>query len=291
MKHIDRASRPPGSSARLHRVDFEILRNLIHDKSGIYFQDNKLHVLQSRIISRLEALCVDYYEDYVDYVLDPVNYAEILRMVDAVTSLETSFFRSPAQFDCLENQILPSLIKQKVDAGEKTLRIWSAACATGEEVYSLAMIADACSVPGQELLNIEIIGSDINTGALQTAERGFYRTKTAEQLPVAYLESCFSPRESGYQLHQALIDAVTFKRINLADRTDMMRMHSIDLVPCANVLHSFLDETKQRTLQAIYNNMNDEGYFLTGASETLFGLSHPFLEINIEGTRVFQKCV
>ena len=291
MKHIDRQSRPPGSSPRLHRIDFEILRDLIHNNAGIYFQDNKRHVLQSRVMSRLKPLCFDYFEDYVDYALDPMNFNEVFRLVDAVTSLETSFFKSNEQFACIKDQILPSLINQKIEAGEQMLRIWSTACSTGEEVYSLAMVVHACLEQVDYPINVEIIGSDINTKALHTAEHGLYKSKSVAHIPPTLLETYLLRTPSGYQVHPTIMNMVTLKRINLADRTDMMRLHSVDMAFCANVLHSFSHEIKQRTLQAIYNTLNDDGYFMIGDSETLFGLSHPFLEINIDDVRVFQKCV
>ncbi len=295
MKHIDRKSRPPGSSTRLHSVDFEILRNIIQAKSGIFFQNNKQHILQSRIMPRLTALSMDYFEDYVDFIIDPANFNEVLRMIDAVTPTDTAFFRSSEQFDCIENQILPTLFAQhkqtpyKQARKRKTLRIWSAACATGEEAFSLAMIVHKLQDlhPG---VNIEIVASDINTNALYIAECGVYNERAISQIPPAFLEKhCYSTA-AGYKLAPEILDMVTFKRINLANRTDMMRMHEIDLIVCANVLHSFMPDTKLKTLQAIYNCMNDEGYLIIGESETLFGLSHPFLEINIGGSKVYQKC-
>lgn len=243
---------------------------------------------------------MDYFEDYVDFLIDPANFNEVLRMIDAVTPTETAFFRSNEQFDCIENQILPTLIAQKKSAEKKsaekkqatkrkTLRIWSAACATGEEAFSLAMIVHKLleQEPGIE---IEIVASDINTNALYTAECGVYNERAISKIPASFLNAYCTPTSAGYKLSPEILDMVTFKRINLANRTDMMRMHEIDVILCANVLHSFVPETKLKTLQAIYNCMNDEGYLIIGESETLFGLSHPFLEINIGGSKVYQKC-
>lgn len=284
MKHIDRASRPPGSCDRLHRIDFEILREIIHDHAGLFFQDSRKHVLQTRVMSRLKALQIDYFEDYVDYIADPGNYSEIMRLIDAATNTETAFFRTGAQFKCIREQLLPCLQTHST----KPARIWSTACATGEEAYSLAMLVDDAFSTSAE--RPEIVASDINTGALYTAECGMYSKRAMDQVPIPLQEKHFTPTSEGFRIHERLIEMVTFKRINLADRTDLMRMHSVNLILCMNVLSSFSQEMRQKTLQAIYNAMDENAYLMIGATETLYGLPHPFIELNMGTTRVYQKC-
>ncbi|MEM8486298.1 MAG: protein-glutamate O-methyltransferase CheR [Bacteroidota bacterium] len=284
MKHIDRASRPPGSCDRLHRIDFEILREIIHEHAGIFFQDSRKHVLQTRVMVRLQALGIDYFEDYIDYLTDPGNYSEILRLVDAITQTETAFFRTKDQFRCIREQLLPCL---ETHATQRA-RIWSTACATGEEAYSLAMLVAEVFPASKE--RPEIVASDINTQALYTAECGRYNARAMEPVPAALQNQHFSKSPEGFRVSEQLVDMVTFKRINLADRTDMMRMHSVNLILCMNVLQSFSKEIRQKTLQAIYNAMDDNAYLMIGATETLYGLSHPFVELNMGPVRVYQKC-
>ncbi len=289
MKHIDRESQPPGSSTKLHPLDFEVLRDMIHELSGIYFPDNKRHILQSRIMNRLNALGMYYFEDYVAYVNGVSNLGEILRLLDVITATDTSFFHSNELFACLQDQVLPSIIKRKIEKDEDTVRIWSAACSSGEEAYSIALIIEEVLGPAYPTINFEITGSDINTISLQTAEEAIYKENSLQKLPFSMQDRYFSHMSSGYQLDHSIMERVTFKRINLSDRADMMRMHGIDLVLCANVLQTFSHEAKQKTLQAFYNCLGDEGYLMTGISETLYGLSHPLLEFNINGIQVYQK--
>ncbi len=290
MKPVDRASQPPGGGTKLHDSEFEILRSIIHEEAGIYFPENKRLALQARITPRLQSLGFTYFEDYVDFLLDPMNFSEVLRLVDAITSLDTGFFRSTEQFDCIREHILPALAAQKLSSGKDTIRIWSAACATGEEVYSLAMIVHAELLTAYPELNFEIVGSDINTEALQHAEKGLYRLTSTDNLSPSFLQDYFSHTEEGFQLDAVIRDLVTFKRINLSNRTDMMRMHEVDLIVCADVLPVFSTEMKQRTLQSFYNSMGENSYLMTGATETMLGLTHPFLELNVAGFRVFHKC-
>lgn len=294
MKHIDRESRPPGNSSRLHTIEFETLRDFVHSQTGIYFHDNKRHVLQARVMTRLEALFMNYFEDYVEFICNPANINEGLRLIDAITSTESSFFRTPAQFTCIENQVLPSLSEDALQNKRNQIKIWSAACATGEEAFSLAMIIEAVTQSQYPLIQFEIVGSDVNTEALYRAECGRFQGKAIQSIPAAFYtrfyNRCFTASAAGHKLIEPILDRVTFKRINLTDRTDMMRMHGVDLVLCCNVLTSFSQEARQKTIRAIYNSMNDGGYLIIGAEETLFGLSHPFLEININGIRVYQKC-
>ncbi len=284
MKHIDRASRPPGSCDRLHPIDFEILREVIHEHAGIFFQDSRKHILQTRVAARLNALRIDYFEEYIDFIAAPGNYSEILRLVDAVTHTETAFFRTAEQFRCLKEQLIPHLVAQR----DEPVRIWSAACASGEEAYSLAMLIDEM-LPSQTR-RPEIIASDINTNALYTAELGLYSERAVESVPAELLVRYFDAVPEGYRIREQLVDMVTFKRINLANRTDMMRLHSLDLILCRNVLQAFSQDTRQKTLQSIYNAMNDNAYLMIGATETLYGLAHPFIELNMGYTRLYQKC-
>ncbi len=289
MKHIDRQSQPPGSSLRLHPLDFEILREIIHEKSGIYFQDNKRPALESRVLPRLKALSITCFEDYIAYATHPANYREILRLIDCVTPIHSRFFNGQTQFACIADQIIPSIVKQKKAAGARKIKIWCTACATGEEAFSLAMIFMSSPMAYDPDISLEIIGSDINTEALYIAECGQYDEKAISAIPEAYQEAYVRKTPAGYKLADQILDMVTFKRINLSDRTDMMRMHEIDFVLCANVLYLLSPDVKQNLLQAIYNCLNDEGYLMLGTNETLFGLPHPFLEIQTDSVRVYQK--
>jgi chemotaxis protein methyltransferase CheR len=291
MKHIDRQSQPPGSSLRLHPLDFEILREIIHEKSGIFFHDNKRHVAESRLLSRLNALRIPCFEDYITFVTQAGNYSELLRLIDCVTLTPSRFFDSKELFDCIEKQVLPTLIRQKKAANKKHIKIWSAACATGEEIFSIAMAHKASQFAEDLDVSIEFIGSDINTTALYQAECGLYNARSVTQVPLPYLDAFFIKTPEGYKVSESILEMVTFKRINLADRTDMMRLHEVDLVLCANVIYLFSSSYKYNLLQALYNCMSDEAYLVLGANETLFGLSHPFLEINTGNVKVYQKSV
>ncbi len=162
------------------------------------------------------------------------------------------------------------------------------ACATGEEAYSLAMLVDAVFPATEE--RPEIVASDVNTQALYAAECGLYSERAMDNVPASVQAQHFTPTAEGYRIHERLVDMITFKRINMADRTDMMRMHSVNLILCMNVLQSFSKEMRQKTLQAIYNAMDENAYLMIGATETLYGLSHPFIELNMGATRVYQKC-
>ncbi len=291
MKHTDRQSQPPWGNYRLHPLDFEILRDIIHETSGIFFHDNKRPALESRVLPRLKALAIDCFEDYIAYATEPGNYSEILRLIDCVTPITSSFFHTKEQFDCIEHQILPSIAKQKKLKGAQNIKIWCSACATGEEAFSIAMIAQSSLLARDSNINVEIIGSDINTNALYHAECGWYDTKAVQAVPQPLREAYFTRKDDGYKLSESILDLVTYKRINLADRTDLMRLHEVDLVFCTNVLYLLSAEHKHNLLKAIYNCMNDEAYFMIGATETLFGLPHPFLEIQAGKVKVYQKCV
>lgn len=290
MKPVDRASRPPGGESKLYSPEFKLLSGIIHEETGLYYPENKCLHLQSRLMLRLQALQLSSFEEYVDYLLDPSNFSELLQLINVITPPDTSFFRSAEQFEWIGRDILPALVRQKKQIRSNTLRLWSAACATGEEVYSLAMLVHARLLPAHRALNFEIVGSDINTTSLQLAETGRYQLTSKDRIPPAFLQAYFAHDGGAFVLDEAIRQMVTLKRINLSNRTDMMRMHEVDLIFCANVLSSFSQEMKQKTLQAFYNCMAENSYLVIGATEAMLGLEHPFLELNVAGFKVFQKC-
>ena len=233
-------------------------------------------MLQSRLIQRVRDLGFQSYEDYFDYLFQARDSGEFASMVNAVTINETFFFRTQDQFDLIKNALLPRLIERSKPPEKKTIRIWSAACSTGDEPYSLAILLKELFIQRFPHITFEIFASDIDSDILSRARRGAYSAYAIRHVPPQLLQKYFSENNEHYQLNESIRSMVQFKQINLADRMAMMRMNGIDLAICANVLIYFPKPIKENVVHSIYNALNPGGLFIIGISETLFGINHPF---------------
>lgn len=288
MKYSDRHSLSPGNNEPLSPKVFDLLRNYIHDKTGIYFHDNKQYLLQSRLKQRLRELNLASYEEYYKFVCSPINRQELIKMVNAVTINETCFFRSTEQFELIRTHILPQLIALRKDQQPK-IHIWSTACSTGDEPYTLAIIIKEHFAYRYPDIQFLITATDIDSEALAAAKAGLFKSYATRYIPPAILKKYFSPEGNAHRINDGIKQLVDFKLINLSDRTEMMRIHNVDLTLCANVLVYFPSETKEKVVKSIFKSTRKSGFFMVGHSETLFGLEHDFARTRIGKTIFYQK--
>ena len=289
MKYADREGSTSGKIIPLSRHVFDQIRSFIKDKTGIYFQDNKQYLLQSRLKVRLLDLKLADYEQYYQYLISPANHSEFAKMVSAITINETYFFRSQDQFTSIQNRIIPMLLLQKQDVPHPVIRIWSTACSTGDEPYTLALILKNRFEKQKPNVRFEILASDIDSDILARAKRGLYSAYSVRNIPSQLLERYFIKTDEGFQISDEIRKMVTFRRINLSDRLEMIRIQGIDLAICANVLIYFPQEIRQNVVNSIYNCLNAGGYFMVGFSETLFGIEHPFTLSREGKNTTYQK--
>ena len=289
MKYPDREGNAPGKVIPLSGHLFDKIRLLIRDKTGIYFQDNKQYLLQSRLKTRLTQLNLDSFESYFEYLSHPANKAEFGRMVSAITINETYFFRSQEQFNIIQNTILPRLIEHKQETPNPVIKIWSTACSTGDEPYTLALIINHYFKKRYPKYRFEILASDIDTDIIAKAKRGLYSAYAVRNIPSFLLNAYFSKNNETFQISDEIRQMVTFKKINLSDRLEMIRIHGVDLAICANVLIYFPSDIRQNVVNSIYNCLNSSGYFMVGFSETLFGINHPFMQLRDGKNTTYQK--
>ena len=289
MKYSDRQSLAPENTPSLSPQLFDRLRALIFDHSGIYYQDNKIHLLQSRLHRRLEELRFWTFDEYYDYLKTPGNRAEIPLMLNAVTTNETCFFRAPEQVHLIMHFLLPRLIERLTGREENRLNLWSAACSTGDEPYTLALALNEFVMPNHPNLDIRITGSDIDSYALTRAKAGLFSARALQSVPRWMIEKYFIKNPGGFQVTDALRKKVVFKHINLASRIDTMGILGMDLVLCANVLIYFPPPVKEQVITSIYNSLNPGGYLLISPRETLFGLGHPFKQVRAGRLVAYQK--
>lgn len=280
----------PVVGVKLSDPSFENLRKYIYDNCGIYFQDNKKYLLESRLQKRLTFLSIGSYDDYLVYLKSnngSINEKKYL--YEAITINETFFFRNQPQLDALVSSILPEIIAAKRKIGKPKIRIWSAASSSGEEAYSIAMIITDLIKPKYPDLDFEIIGTDINHAVIETAKEGKYREYSIRNSPIYYLKKYFIQSGNSFEVNPDIRKFVSFKLLNLFDDLSMKSMINFDIIFCANVLIYFDIKSKMKVVSSLYNSLNKGGYFFIGYAETLHMISKAFTVVSYPKTIGYKK--
>jgi len=278
---------PRALDATLSTETFEQLRALIREETGIEFPDEKRYLLESRVRPRLLACEVPDFEAYVQRLTQKNDRGEIRHLLNAVTINETSFFRHPAQFKALKDDLLPDLVGQREH--ESTVRLWSAACSAGDEAYSLAIIVKEWIQPRFPSAEFEIVGTDINTEVLEMARRGRYRKRAIRNVPTEYLEKYFGRVDDTFVLDSSIRDMVKFRSLNLTDDLDMRRMGNFDVIMCANVLIYFAEGAKRKVLRSLHRALRPGGYLFVGGSEALGDVGSAFEPVQKNGALFYKR--
>ncbi len=272
---------------------FEDWRKFIYDISGIYFQDNKKYLLESRLQKRITFLGLDSYDAYLDYLKYNVKKSDELKFLfEAITINETFFFRNQPQLDALVENIIPKIIKAKEAAspGSKVkIKIWSAASSSGEEAYSIGMILNELIMPKYPNVEFEIVGTDISYAVVETAKKGVYREYSVRNTPPYYLKKYFTINGNLFEIAPQIKKMASFKIMNLFDTMSMRSMTSFDVIFCANVLIYFDTKSKIAVVSNLYNSLNKGGYLFIGYSETLHGVSKAFKLVAFPKTIGYNK--
>ncbi len=258
---------------RLTAREFGLFRDLIHREAGIHLGDSKQALLVGRLSRRLRELGLRSFTEYYHCVLEG-GEAERTRLLDAICTNETHFFREPRQFALLEEEILPSWEDAaRRGARARRARVWSAACSTGEEPYSLAMTLLARLPSGWD---IEILASDLSTRVLDAARAGTWPLAKSAEIPAPYLKA-FMLR--GLAEHAGQMKAgpeirsvVRFQRLNLNGETWPLT-GVFDLVFCRNVLIYFDAAAKARVVRRLLDRLAPEGRLFLGHADSLIGLT------------------
>lgn len=282
---------PTRQVAPMSDKQFTLLRDLVYQVSGINFAPNKKYLLESRLQGRLEARQLKGFDEYYYFLkFDPRKQEEFTFLFNEITTNETSFFRHVQQLKAFEQHVLPQLLDAKDVQGARKLRIWSAACSSGEEPYSLAMIVRDVlgSLSGQ--WNVEILANDISSQMLEKAESGVYSDYTLRTTPLAMKQKHFDKLEDGsYRVKDDVRRMVRFLFLNFNDDARMKTMSGMDIVFCRNVLIYFDADAKKRFVQHFYENLNHGGYLFIGHSESLHNVSRVFSLVHFPQAFAYLK--
>jgi chemotaxis protein methyltransferase CheR len=278
------------SSPKLSEETFVMLRDFIYSKTGIFFPEKKKYLIEGRLVKRLQVLKIGHFEDYLHLLkYGQQKEYEFEFLCNMVTINETFFFRNEAQIDAFQQKFAEEVIESKKAYNNRTLRIWSAACSSGEEPYSLALLYLEHLKPRYPELRIEIIGTDINTAVLDMAQKAEYNQYAIRNTPKLYLNKYFDQSNGIYRLRHEVKELVRFEYVNLIDREKMRHMMHFDFIFCANVLIYFDEKAKIQVVGDLFNSLNRGGYLFIGFSEMLHKISTAFKLVSIPKTTAYKK--
>jgi len=264
--------------------DFQALRKLVRDITGISLSEQKRELVYGRLARRLRALNLRSFREYRD-LLSSDDGSELVQLCNAITTNLTAFFREPHHFEHLKTHVLAPLLEKPTAA--RRIRIWSAGCSTGEEPYSIAM-AVLEAIPNIERWDIRILATDLDSDVLTRARRGVYLADRLRALSAERRERFFLPcpdaKEPSYQLRPELARLITVKQLNLMHPFPMKG--PLDVIFCRNVVIYF-DKDTQRDLVARISRLQRPGHVLfLGHSETLFKVSNDYTLI---GRTIYRR--
>ena len=270
---------------RISKRNFDRLARYIYDYSGIKMPQSKLTMLEGRLRRRLRATGIASFDDYCDYLFneDGIEH-EAVYLIDAVTTNKTDFFRESRHFDYMAESALPALAKR----GYRNLRLWSSACSTGAEPYTIAMVVQEF-VERRNDLDYSILATDLSTDVLQTAHQGIYPADLVAPVPSEmmrkYVMRSVRPGNSEVRISPKLRSRIGFARMNLMDAKYPVGdpMH---IIFCRNVLIYFDKPTQAAVLSRLTDCLIPGGYMFIGHSESITGIDLPLEQVS---NTVFQK--
>jgi len=272
---------------KLSADDYNFVTNYLYKEAGISLGLDKEYLVENRLNELCRSVGLNSISALVTELKKGTPNSHRQRMVEAMTTNETSFFRDSSPYEALKNHVIPELIELRKNA--RQLRIWSAACSTGQEPYTLAMLIHQNF--GRQLVNwrIEIVGTDLAEKVLEKARSGVYtQLEINRGVPPNYLSSCFSKHGQNWQVLDELRAMTRFQRINLLEVP--ANLQTFDLVLCRNVLIYFDQPTKLRVLKNLHRHIKKDGYLMVGASEVLHGIGEQFKRVQKGATCCHQPC-
>jgi len=252
--------------------DFQTLASVLKQRSGLALTEQKSYLLESRLMPVVRQRRMNNLEELAAAVRKGGDESLVTEVVEVMTTNESFFFRDNRPFDQFRDVVLPSLLESR--ASSKRVRIWSAACSSGQEPYSLAMILKEMSakLAGWKF---EIVATDISNDILSKAKAGVYSQFEVQRgLPIQLLVKYFKQTEDGWEIDAGLRSSIQFRYFNLLE--SMATLGTFDVVFCRNVLIYFDQATKADVLKRIRAQMPKDGFLYLGGAETVLGITDQF---------------
>jgi chemotaxis protein methyltransferase CheR len=254
--------------------EHKALAGYIYSICAVSLDQSKAHLMEGRLGRLVEETGCGSFSLLVERAKSEPSRVLERRIVDAITTNETLFFRDTAPFDLLRHKIVPELIDRKKKTGASRIRIWSAACSTGQEIYSIAILLKEL-LGDPDRYGVRLMGTDISDDAVARASRGLYNaTEIARGLPDPLRDKYFARTRDGWQMRDEIRAMASFKHQNLMG--DLSGLGKFDVIFCRNVAIYFSEPDKISLFRRIERAMEPNGYLVIGAMESLNGLCPQF---------------
>jgi chemotaxis protein methyltransferase CheR len=260
LKWID-----PQLAPTLGAGEFEQLRQLAYQHFGLDLKAGKQELVAARLRNLVQSGGFGTFHSYYRHVVADSTGQSLARMIDALVTNHTSFYREPDHFEFLREHVLPQLAKRE------SIEVWSAACSTGEEVWTLAWVLNE-SLPGRRF---QVTGSDISNKALRFAEQAFYPVEKCQGMPAGWLSRYFAPEPGlsrGYRVLPKYRAQAKFDRMNLIAPPATGKRYPV--IFCRNVMIYFDRTTQEKVIQYLSGRLEPKGYLFVGHAESLARVSH-----------------
>jgi chemotaxis protein methyltransferase CheR len=259
---------------------FQKFSALVYEKTGIFLKPEKKELLNARLGKRLRATGIASFKEYYAHVIHDRSGAELVHLIDSVSTNFTSFFRENAHFEILSTTVLPAFVKEG-RGKNKDILLWSSASSSGEEPYTMAMVVEdfVSHHPG---MRYRIMATDISTRVLTQAKSGVYAEERVAKVPKPFLKKYFQKgvgnSDGLVKVKEDLRRKVQFDHFNLMD--DFPWREAVDVIFCRNVMIYFNRETQQELVRKFHQALTPGGYLFIGHSESISGLRHDFTQID-----------
>lgn len=254
---------PTGREFEMTYADFQKIRKLAYEITGINLSDQKQNMIYGRLARRLRVLGIRRFDDYCDLIAQK-DSPELGDFVNAITTNLTAFFREGHHFDYLKEKLIPDLIKNNL--ANKRLRIWSAGCSTGEEPYSIAMVFK--SFASLSNWDLKILATDLDTNVVAKAKAGIYSQERADTIPAEYQKFVEKNKsDDTVQIKSSVKQLITFKQLNLLNQWPMKG--PFDIIFCRNVVIYFDSKTQKMLFNRYADILKSNGHLFIGHSENL----------------------
>jgi len=260
------------ASLRLSDRHFRSIAELVEAEVGIKLPAAKRLMLEGRLLKRLRALRYSDVNEYVEHLFDADHFeTELVHLIDCVTTNKTDFFREPSHFAFMKEAAVPEILRRR-GRSTRPLKIWSAACSTGMEAYTVAIVLDDMVTSGIANFQFSVLGTDISTSVLKLAETGIYTPEMIAPVPADLAKRYFlSPKDPGrdeVRVVPKLRRSTNFMRMNLMDPSYPVD-RDVDIIFCRNVLIYFDKPTQRKVVEQLCTHLRPGGFFIVGHSESM----------------------
>ena len=259
--------------------EFKDLVDIIYENTRIKMGEHKRALIASRLNKRLREHKLETFSEYIKFLKSDAAASEIVDFVNAVTTNKTDFFRENKHFEFMKTSFLPNWEKENASGKNKTLRIWSAGCSTGEEPYTIIMTLFEYFGKKIDQYDIKVLGTDLDTNVVNHAQNGIYKEETVRDIEKSILRKYFlqgsGQNEGKYRVKDELKKYLSLKQLNFKDKNFNINS-KFDIIFCRNVIIYFDKDFQKELFTHFHNYLKDGAYVFIGHSETLFGVSEKF---------------